>query len=84
MRSSPLPPTTPPLPTPRRPPRWPMKAIPVFSVVFFRHLPKLHQGTDALVLALRGLLLVGSLFALFYSALELERLGRGFEGTPQN
>jgi hypothetical protein len=55
----------------------------LFSVVFFRHLPKLHQDTDLLMLTLRGLLLVGSLFALFCSALELERLGRAFESTLQ-
>jgi hypothetical protein len=55
----------------------------LFSVVFFRHLPKLHQDTDVLILMLRGLLLVISLFALFCSALELERLGRTFESTLQ-
>jgi hypothetical protein len=51
----------------------------LFSVVFFRHLPQLHQGTDILVMTLRGLLLGVSLFSLFCSSLELERLGRAFE-----
>jgi hypothetical protein len=52
----------------------------LFSVVFFRHLPELDKGTDALVMAERGLLLGGALFALFCFTLELERLGRAFEG----
>jgi hypothetical protein len=47
----------------------------LFSVVFFRHLPELDQGIDILLMARRGVLLCGALFALFCFALELERLG---------
>ncbi len=47
----------------------------LFSVVFFRHLPELHRGTDILLMARRGVLLCGALFALFCFTLELERLG---------
>jgi hypothetical protein len=55
----------------------------LFSIVFFRHLPQLHQDADIFVLTLRGGILGGSLFALFCSALELERLARVFESNPQ-
>jgi hypothetical protein len=51
----------------------------LFSVIFFRHVPALDQGTDILLLAVRGVLLGGALFALFCVALELERLGRALE-----
>jgi hypothetical protein len=37
----------------------------LFSVVFFRHLPVLDNGADALLMTGRGLLLGGALFALF-------------------
>jgi hypothetical protein len=52
----------------------------LFSVVVFRHLPELGQETDIPLAAWRGMLLVGCLFALFCSSLELERLGQAFEG----
>jgi hypothetical protein len=56
----------------------------LFSVAFFRHLPQLDQGADILVTTSRGMLLVGSLFALFCFSLELERLGRSLESNTQN
>jgi hypothetical protein len=48
----------------------------LFAVVFFRHLPELEKNADTWIMARRGFLLVGSLFALFCTTLELERLGR--------
>lgn len=51
----------------------------VFAVVVFRHLPELDQSADVLLLAQRGLILLGELFALFCFSLELERLGRSLE-----
>jgi hypothetical protein len=45
----------------------------VFSLVFFRHVPELGPGTDALLLVWRAVLLSGSLFALFCLSLELDR-----------
>ena len=56
----------------------------LFSVVFFRHIPALDHGTDILLMAGRGALLGGSLFALFCLALELERLGRAFEDNHRS
>jgi len=56
----------------------------LFSVVFFRHLPQLDHGVDIPVIARRGTLLVGSLFALFCFSVELERLGRSFECNVQD
>jgi hypothetical protein len=50
----------------------------LFSLVFFRHLPELDLGTDVFVLSQRGMLLGGTLFALFCFSLELERLGHAF------
>ena len=47
----------------------------LFSVVFFRHLPELDPDINILLMARRGLMLVGTLFALFCVTLELERLG---------
>ena len=51
----------------------------LFSVVVFSHLPELGPETDTLLAAWRGMLLVGCLFALFCSSLEVERLGQAFE-----
>jgi hypothetical protein len=51
----------------------------LFAVVFFRHLPELEAHTDSWLMARRGLLLVGFLFALFCVTLELERLGHALE-----
>jgi hypothetical protein len=56
----------------------------LFSVVFFRHLPALDSDIDILLLARRGLLLAGTLFALFCIALELERLGNALGGNRQS
>ena len=53
----------------------------LFSVVVFRHLPELGRDTDFLLMARRGFLFVGCLFALFCTSLEVERLGQAFEGN---
>ncbi len=53
----------------------------LFSVVVFRHLPELGRDTDFLLMARRGLVFVGCLFALFCTSLEVERLGQAFEGN---
>ncbi len=53
----------------------------LFSVVVFRHLPELGWETDLLLMARRGFLFVGCLFALFCTSLEVERLGRAFAGN---
>jgi hypothetical protein len=50
----------------------------LFSVVVFRHLPELGRDTDLLLMARRGFLFVGCLFALFCTSLEVERLSRAF------
>jgi hypothetical protein len=50
----------------------------LFSVVFFRHLPELDREADILLMQLRGIMLVGALFALFCASLEVERLGQAF------
>jgi hypothetical protein len=52
----------------------------LFSIVVFRHLPELGRDTDLLLAARRGVILVGCLFALFCTSLEVERLGQAFEG----
>jgi hypothetical protein len=56
----------------------------LFSVVFFRHLPELDQSADVLLIARRGVLLCGALFALFCFALELERLGHALGSDQRN
>ena len=53
----------------------------LFSIVVFRHLPELGPETDILLAARRGIILVGCLFALFCTSLEVERLGQAFEGN---
>jgi hypothetical protein len=55
----------------------------LFGVVFFRHLPELDQSAGSLLMARRGLFLGVSLFALFCSALELERLGKALGSERQ-
>lgn len=50
----------------------------LFSVVVFRHLPELDREADILLMLLRGIMLVGALFALFCASLEVERLGQAF------
>jgi hypothetical protein len=54
----------------------------LFAVVVFRHLPELGRETDILLAARRGIILVGCLFALFCTSLEVERLGQAFERHP--
>ena len=56
----------------------------LFAVVFFRHLPELEQGIDYFLMARRGVILVGSLFALFCVTLDLERLGRALGNSRQS
>jgi hypothetical protein len=51
----------------------------LFSVVVFRHVPELGRDTDFLLLARRGFLFIGCLFALFCTSLEVERLAQAFE-----
>jgi hypothetical protein len=53
----------------------------LFSVAVFRHLPELGRDTDVLLVASRGVILVASLFALFCASLEMERLGKAFDGN---
>ena len=53
----------------------------LFSIVVFRHLPELGPETDIFLAARRGIILVGCLFALFCTSLEVERLGQAFEGN---
>ena len=50
----------------------------LFSVVVFRHLPELGRDTDFLLMARRGFVFIGCLFALFCTSLEVERLGQAF------
>jgi hypothetical protein len=54
----------------------------LFAVVAFRHVPELGGEIDILLAAKRGIILVGCLFALFCTSLEVERLGQSFEGRP--
>jgi hypothetical protein len=56
----------------------------LFAVVFFRHVPELDHRADAWLMARRGLLLAGMLFALFCFTLELERLGTALGNHQQN
>jgi hypothetical protein len=56
----------------------------LFSVVFFRHLPELDPDINILPMARRGLVLVGTLFALFCVTLELERLGHAIGSNRRN
>jgi hypothetical protein len=56
----------------------------LFAIVFFRHLPELEAHADALLMARRGLLLVGFLFSLFCVTLELERLGHALRSSQQD
>jgi hypothetical protein len=56
----------------------------LFAVVFFRHLPEIHQGADIWLMFRRGLQLAASLFALFCVTLELERLGRALGSSQRD
>jgi DMSO/TMAO reductase YedYZ heme-binding membrane subunit len=53
----------------------------LFSVVVFRHLPELGRDIDILLAVKRGMILVGCLFALFCTSLEVERLAQAFAGN---
>jgi hypothetical protein len=53
----------------------------LFVVAVFRHLPELGWETDILLTVKRGMILVGCLFALFCTSLEVERLGQAFEAN---
>ena len=53
----------------------------LFSVVVFRHLPELGRDTDFLLMARRGFIFIGCLFALFCTSLEVERLAQAFAGN---
>jgi hypothetical protein len=48
----------------------------LFSIVLFRHLPAFNEDIGILLAVRRGVLLLISLFALFCTTLELERLGK--------
>jgi hypothetical protein len=50
-----------------------------FGIIVFRHLPELGRSTDFLLAAKRGTIVIGCLFALFCTSLEVERLGQAFE-----
>jgi hypothetical protein len=56
----------------------------LFSVVVFRHLPKMGRGADLLLATERGVIFMGCLFALFCTGLEVERLGQSFEDRSRN
>jgi hypothetical protein len=51
----------------------------LFGLAVFRHLPELGRGTDVALAAWRGAALIASLFALFCTSLEVERLGQAFD-----
>jgi hypothetical protein len=53
----------------------------LFSVVVFRHLPEMGRDADILLMSVRGVILVSSLFSLFCASLELERLGHAFHSV---
>ena len=55
----------------------------LFGIVVFRHAPELAAGIDVLLTAKRGMILLGCLFALFCTSLEVERLGQAFENGPR-
>ena len=55
----------------------------LFGIVVFRHAPELNAGIDLLLMAKRGMILIGCLFALFCTSLEVERLGQAFESDRQ-
>jgi hypothetical protein len=55
----------------------------LFGVAVFRHLPELDRRVDILLIAKRGVIFAGCLFALFCASLEVERLGQAFE-APRN
>ena len=52
----------------------------LFSVILFRHVPELDPLPPLGQALAKGLCVMGILFALFCYSLELERLGKAFEG----
>ena len=52
-----------------------------FGIIVFRHLPELDRSTDYLLAAKRGMIVIGCLFALFCTSLEVERLGQAFDAS---
>ncbi|AMJ62016.1 hypothetical protein [Bosea sp. PAMC 26642] len=54
----------------------------VFSALFFRHLPELDTLPSIDQTLVKGLVVLGVLFALFCYSLELDRLGKAIEDTP--
>jgi len=56
----------------------------LFGIVVFRHLPELDARIDIMLTAKRGMILLGCLFALFCTSLEVERLGQAFEGERRH
>jgi hypothetical protein len=56
----------------------------LFGIVVFRHLPELDASIDLLLSIKRGMILLGCLFALFCTSLEVERLGQAFETDRRN
>jgi hypothetical protein len=56
----------------------------LFGIVVFRHLPELDASIDLLLSIKRGMILLGCLFALFCTSLEVERLGQAFESGHRN
>jgi hypothetical protein len=55
----------------------------IFGSAFFvfRHLPKLDRCADFLLAATRGMMVIGCLFALFCTSLEVERLGQALDAS---
>lgn len=52
-----------------------------FGIMIFRHVPELDRSTDFLLAAKRGMIVIGCLFALFCTSLEVERLGQAFDAS---
>jgi len=56
----------------------------LFGILVFRHLPELERSAEFGLMARRGVILIGCLFALFCTSLEVERLGQVFEPGPRD
>jgi hypothetical protein len=56
----------------------------LFGIVVFRHAPEFDRTIDILLAVKRGLILLGCLFALFCTSLEVERLGQALEDRNRN
>ena len=55
----------------------------LFSAIFFRHLPELDDLPTFGQIAVKATYVVGSLFGVFCYSLELDRLGKAIEESPQ-